>query len=70
MSTGFGQPMFGGGLSHSNRLFPIMALEEFTSFSHPTSTSSISNQKHPTTEIEETKAIVTSLMKMEQIIAN
>lgn len=63
MSTGFGQPRFGSGFGLSNRQ------EGFPSFSQPTSTSSISKRKHHTTEIEESKAIAASLMKIEQIIA-
>lgn len=68
-SFGFGQSPSRGGFGHSKRRRLTTATEE-TSFSQPTSTSSISKQKHPTTEVEESKAIVAGLTKMEQIIAD
>src|SRR5690348_6730371 len=64
MSTGLKQLIFNNSFSLSNRQ------EGFISFSQPTSTSSISKRKHHTTEIEESKAIAASLMKIEQIIAD
>lgn len=70
MSTVFGHSIFPSDPSHSNHLNPITALKESTSFPQPTSTSSISKQKLPITEIEESKAILAGLIKIEQISAD